>query len=223
MDYQHTDFNGASNIFGSSALAEWQSLHDVLSRLPFCLQPSEQAGKVGEPIFDPKATNANLTSIAAERGWTKIAVPSGLELFGSDWDGGRAAVLAEWQFSNYPFLWNNVIRSEAVFKSKVVLDGLDPIIGLVIVTKTGALPASNSTLYYEQACAQLNAVTEYNTFEIPIRVVGLFPPDTQSIDAIWTEYPGRYSREGTSKKIRFEVQTGRASQYGIPSLKFSSQ
>lgn len=223
MHYNYSDFNGAAEVFNSSALAEWQSLHDILTLVPFCLQPSDQAGKVGVPIFDPKATNAHLTSLAAERGWSKIVVPSGLEMFGLDWDGGRAAVLAEWQFSNYPFLWNNVIRSEAVFKSKVILDGLEPVDGLVIVTKSGALPASNSTLYYEQACAQLNAVTEYNTFEIPIRVVGLFPPDSKSVDAVWTEYPGRYSREGVSTTRRFAVLKGRANQYGVHSLRFTPE
>ena len=223
MDYKYSDFNGANEVFSTSALSEWESLHETLDVTPFCLQPSDQAGKVGEPIFDPKATNAYLTAHAADRGWRKIEVPDDLEMFGSDWDGGRATVLAEWQFSNYPFLWNNVIRSEAVFKSRIVLDGLRPVDGLIIVTKTGALPASNSTLYYEQACAQVAAVTEYKTFEIPIRIVGLFPPDEDVVSALWTEYPGRYSRVGVETSRRFKAKKGRASQYGVPSLRFTPE
>jgi hypothetical protein len=222
MNYEFQDFNGADSIFGEIAADEWSDLEAILTALPFFLQPSDQAQRIGIPIFDPKATNAYLTVAAASFGWKAIPVPDELTMFGKDWDGGRASVLAEWQFSNYPFLWNNVIRSEAVFKSRVVLKGLQPVNSLVIVTKSGALPASNSTLYYEQACAQLTAVTNYDTFAIPIRVVGLTIPKSDRISATWTEYPSRYARQGGIAVNRtFLVTRMRANQYGVQGVRFA--
>lgn len=35
-------------------------------------------------------------------------------------------------------------------------------------------PASNSTLYYEQAVNQLTALIKYQVFDVPIRLIGLF-------------------------------------------------
>jgi hypothetical protein len=163
--------------------------------MPLHLQGSLQAKKVGSAIFDPKATNSHLRRATQERGWRVIPVPSDLRAFGNEWDGGKRGTLAEWQFSNYPFLWNNCIRSEAVYKSGLRLPGLDAIKGLVIVTKSGLFPASNSSLYYEQAKAQLAAATKFDAFTIPIRLVGLtIASQVDRYDAIWTEYSDRTSR-----------------------------
>ncbi len=222
MDFHYEDFNNADHVFAGAAAEEWAELEEMLKLLPLFLQPSDQAGRVGQPIFDPKATNARLTQMAEDRGWSAISVPPDLKMFGKDWDGGKGAILAEWQFSNYPFLWNNVIRSEAVFKSRLLLDGLQPIDALVIVTKSGILPASNSTLYYEQACAQLGAVTKYDTFEIPIRMVGLTLPAGDATTAIWTAYPGRYARhDGEATEKQFRMTRGRASQYEVQPVRFT--
>ena len=148
-------------------------LTTVLQQLTPQLQPSDQAGKQGVAIFDPKGTNASLTAAAATLAGIRCQCQNPLTAFCIDWDAGKNAVLAEWQFSNYPFLWNNVIRSEAIFKAQLTLVAMAPIKVLVVVTKSGCFPASNSTLYYEQACAQLDAVTSLGVFDIPIRLVGL--------------------------------------------------
>jgi hypothetical protein len=164
-----------------------------------------------------------LTERAAELGWVTVAVPERLTMFGNDWDGGKGSLLAEWQFSNYPFLWNNIIRTEAVFKGRVALAGMDAVQGLVVVTKTGSLPASNSTLYFEQALAQIGAVMEFDTFEVPIRLVGLtIEPDCDETDVVWTEYPDRYARQGgVSALVRMSTTWGRQSKYGNRSVAFS--
>jgi hypothetical protein len=171
--FDQADFNDAGAYFAGRGAAEWADLEVCIESLPLYLQPSGQRAKVGQPIFDPKATNAYLTNESHGRGWRKVPVPAGLTEFGTDWDAGKHETLAEWQFSNYPFLWNNVIRSEAVFKGETRLQGMMPIAALVVVTKSGMLPASNSTLYFEQARAQLNAVTTFGAFDLPIRLVVL--------------------------------------------------
>ncbi|MEH2284834.1 MAG: hypothetical protein V7K90_26540 [Nostoc sp.] len=58
--------------------------------------------------------------------------------------------------SNYPFLLNNTLRSELFFKAKTEFVGY-PTNLVIIVTKALMFPASNSTLYYEQAVNQLTA------------------------------------------------------------------
>jgi hypothetical protein len=205
VDFVFDDFNGAAAYYDGAGAGEWSDLSRIVEGLPISLQASQQAGIGGRPIFDPKATNAFLNAEAARLGWRVIPVPAALKEFGTDWDGGKGGTLAEWQFSNYPFLWNNIIRSEAVYKGKVHLGGLGQIEGLVIVTKGGLFPSSNSTLYYEQAKAQVKAVTALGAFSIPIRLVGLtILQGTPTIDVMWSEYPERYCRDAdrqTPKKM----------------------
>lgn len=217
MHIEITDFNGAEEYFDSSGSVYWSELHSILAEQKPHLQLSGQSGRTGVYIFDPKATNNSLTDAAAELGWRKVPVPPGLQEFGLDWDAGKEEVLVEWQFSNYPFLWNNVIRTEAVAQAQLSLDSLKNVRALVIVTKSGRFPASNSTLYYEQAKAQLSTVTRLGVFEIPIRLVGLmFPEDATEIDAFCNTYGARYSRAPLSSQLeRFDVRWGlRARRYG---------
>ncbi|MFD5276829.1 hypothetical protein ACFWIX_04630 [Pseudarthrobacter sp. NPDC058362] len=223
MHYVIRDFNGAAEYFSEVGESRWAEISSVLTSLRPQLQPSDQAGIVGRPIFDPKATNAALTAKAAELGWTNVIVPPELQPFGKDWDAGKGVVLAEWQFSNYPFLWNNIIRSEAVFHSRGILTPLNgPVEALVIVTKTGSLPASNSTLYFEQAEAQINTVTTLGVFGIPIRLVGLgIEPDVSVLDCDWNLYSGRYSRVPDTAQRTFDIAWGRAGQYGNLAARFS--
>jgi hypothetical protein len=214
--FDQADFNDAGAYFAGRGAAEWADLEVCIESLPLYLQPSGQRAKVGQPIFDPKATNAYLTNESHGRGWRKVPVPAGLTEFGTDWDAGKHETLAEWQFSNYPFLWNNVIRSEAVFQ------GMMPIAALVVVTKSGMLPASNSTLYFEQARAQLNAVTTFGAFDLPIRLVGLrLAPEAEIVPAVWTSYPGRYGRSGAAIDEVVNVSWGFPSKYGVPPARFT--
>ena len=195
MHFELADFNAATQYFQNIARSEWSELERIVRDLVPQLQASDQSSKLGSPIFDPKATNLKLTSSASALGWEKVPVPTELTAFGLDWDAGRSGVLAEWQFSNYPFLWNNIIRSEAVFKAPQYLPTGRDVGGLVIVTKGGSWPSSNSTLYFEQARAQIDIVTSLGVFDVPIRLVGLMiPTGVDELDADWNTYPGRYSR-----------------------------
>lgn len=223
MDFTLADFNDSDAYFGGEGAPEWEDIEAIVRDLPLCLQPSGQAGIAGNAVFDPKATNAFLTRSALARGWRVIPVPTGLSEFGTDWDAGKAATLAEWQFSNYPFLWNNVIRSEAMFKSQIVIEHLEPIKGLIVVTKSGAFPSSASSLYFEQARAQLTGVTRFKTFAIPIRLVGLaIPAGSETVDVTWSEYEGRTSRTVAHQATKtMAVQWSRyKGKYGSPSARF---
>ena len=210
------DFAGAAEFFAGSGSRRWAELDAVLTRARVHLQPSDQAGKRGIPIFDPKGTNRELTELAHDAGWNSVPVPDALTEFGVDWDSGKGTVLAEWQFSNYPFLWNNIIRTQGVFASQTPLIGMSGIEALVIVTKSGIFPASNSTLYFEQARAQINAVMSFAAFTVPIRLVGLtVPPHVRRIECEWTTYAGRYARVGVTETREFAVEWGRAGRkYG---------
>ena len=109
-------------------------------------------------------------------------------------DFAKAGIIIEIQFSNYPFLLNNTLRSEFFFKAKIGLVGY-PTNLLIMVTKALMFPASNSTLYYEQAVNQLTALGKYQVFDLPIRLVGLFEQQNTIVPIIWTEYLSkRYSR-----------------------------
>lgn len=212
MRYEVADFAGASEFFAEDGAAEWEDLSSVLESCSIQLQPSDQAALGKKPIFDPKATNRELTDAAARYGWKSIPVPTELQMFGRDWDGGKRTTLAEWQFSNYPFLWNNVIRTQGVYRSSIHLAGMDDVEALVIVTKSGQFPASNSTLYYEQARAQIKSVMEFLKFTLPIRLVGLtLDAGTSSVEAVWNTYAGRrYDRVPTAKDVRtFSVEWGK--------------
>ncbi|OBF06236.1 hypothetical protein A5730_14650 [Mycobacterium sp. ACS4054] len=182
------------------------------------LQPSDQAGLNHRPIFDPKATNKELTDRAAALGWNKIPVPDGLKEFGLDWDAGKRTTLAEWQFSNYPFLWNNVIRTQGVYVSGIHLAGMAGVEALIVVTKCGLFPASNSTLYYEQGRAQLEAAMTFKSFTVPIRFVGLsIQNGVSELEAMWNLYANpRYDRVPASRELRtFDVAwRGRPAKHG---------
>lgn len=225
MIFNLKDFNGAAEYFATTGFSHWQDLQSVIGSFLPQFQSSDQAGKIGVPIFDPKATNAKLTKGAAALGWDAIPVPTELRPFGVDWDGGKGPVLAEWQFSNYPFLWNNVIRTEAVFQSRAVLPGLDqPVEALVVVTKSGRFPASNSTLYYEQARAQLDTVTTLGVFNIPIRLVGLdVDPNATTLEIDWNQYSGRYGRNpiSTQRRTMNVAWSRHQSAYGYSTLKLN--
>lgn len=215
MQIEIRDFNGATDYFGTVGHQRWAEIASVLENLTPQLQASDQAGKIGSAIFDPKGTNACLTAAADAVGWRKVSVPGDLKPFGKDWDAGKGSVLAEWQFSNYPFLWNNIIRSEAVFQSKGIIAPLTaPVGALVIVTKSGSFPASNSTLYFEQANAQIDTVTTLGVFEIPIRLIGLMIPQASSMEAAWNVYAGRYAREAQTTIKQFDITWLKAAQYG---------
>jgi hypothetical protein len=225
VQYEVSDFAGAKEFFEGPGAQEWADIASVLKGTTLQLQPSDQAGLNHRPIFDPKATNKELTERAAALGWNKIPVPDGLTEFGLDWDAGKRTTLAEWQFSNYPFLWNNVIRTQGVFVSGIPLAGMSGVESLIVVTKCGLFPASNSTLYYEQGLAQLQAAMSFSSFTVPIRLVGLtIPGGASEIQAMWNSYANaRYDRAPSSQEIRtFHVAwRGKPAKHGNYAASFS--
>ena len=190
-----TDFNAADAVIAECFSAQWSELRSVLEAMPLHMKASDQAGKQGKPIFDPVGTNEAIKAGLAPLGWHRIPIPVEFNFLGTDIDFGKNGVIAEAQFSNYPFLLNNTIRSELLFKSKVGLHPDEPTKLVVIITKAHMFPASNSTLYYEQALHQLSSLAKYHVFDVPIRLVGLFVERTGINPGVWTGYSAtRYSR-----------------------------
>ncbi|MCW6037040.1 hypothetical protein K4A83_12290 [Spirulina subsalsa FACHB-351] len=66
-----------------------------------------------------------------------------------------------------PFLLNNIIRSEVLFKSKLALNSHSVAL-IVLVTKFDILPSANSSLHYTQAVEQLLVIETSNIFSLPI-------------------------------------------------------
>ena len=182
-------------MIAASFNPQWEELKGVLEAMPLHMKASDQAGKQGTPIFDPVGTNEAIKAALASHGWHRIPIPAEFNFLGTDIDFGKGGIIAEAQFSNYPFLLNNTIRSELFFKSKVGLHLGEPTKLAVIITKSHMFPASNSTLYYEQAEHQLNSLAKYKVFDVPIRLVGLFAERTGINPGVWTGYSAtRYSR-----------------------------
>lgn len=212
MKTKITDYNGAASKIQQACTKEWAELEDALKSLPSYLKSSDQAGIQGRPIFDPIATNAFMRSYLERKGWkTKIPIPTKYRFLGTDIDLGRSGIIVEVQFSNYPFLLNNVLRSELFYKMEVEVDSKKTKL-VIIITKGHIFPASNSTLYYEQAKNQMDELAAHNVFAVPTRLVGLMTPTGKNLPAVWTTYKDpRYSRTITTQKnIRCDISPGRS-------------
>jgi hypothetical protein len=180
--------------------------------MPLHIKASDQAGIQGNPIFDPVGTNEYIKAALMKLGWlANIPIPIEYSFLGTDIDFGKAGVIVESQFSNYPFLLNNTLRSELFFKAGTIFAG-HPTQLVILITKALMFPASNSTLYYEQAVRQLTALAEYNVFDAPIRLVGLFEQPNSIVPVVWTAYSSaRYSRIVQTRIIRqCQIISGRS-------------
>jgi hypothetical protein len=212
MNLAVTDYNEAAKIFAKTSAKEWTELETILQELPLCLKPSDQKGRRGNAIFDPVATNAFIREMLRARfAWvTNIPISAEYSFLGLDFDAGKNGVMLEVQFSNYPFLLNNMLRGELFYKGHFAI-GTRATTVAVIVTKGGMFPASNSTLYYEQAKKQLDALAKNRVFTVPLRLVGLMSPTKGSVKALWTAAGARYSRDLSSqRKVVCEIQPGGA-------------
>ena len=212
MILRYTDFNNANNILANQYAVEWKELEHVLSNMHLHLKPSDQRGKKGQPIFDPVGTNGHIKEELRKLGWqANIPIPATFNMWGTDVDYAKRGLIGEAQFSNYPFLLNNLIRSELFYQAKVQFTTQAPAV-TVVVMKAYMLPASNSTLYYEQAANQISSIAPYNVFDVPLRLVGLFEGKNVVTDVIWTHYAAsRYSRTVASRVTRrCRVTAGRA-------------
>jgi hypothetical protein len=195
MVVRFVDFNSADNIIDQQFASQWSDVHDVLAAMPLHVKSSDQAGIQGSPIFDPVGTNEHIKAGLIHRDWSPcIPIPRENSFLGTNIDFGKDGVIVEAQFSNYPFLLNNALRSELFFRSHHPLSGR-PTGLLILITKAHMFPSSNSTLYYEHAENQLSALVSNHIIGIPIRLVGLFEHEGTTIMATFTEYESaRYSR-----------------------------
>jgi hypothetical protein len=201
VQVQVTDFNGADAIFAGSHFAQWTEISASLAAVPLHLKASDQARKIGAPIWDAVGNNAAIRTGLEARGWqARIPIPAPFKFLGTDVDFVKDGAAIEVQFSNYPFLLNNLLRCELFFKGRIQLDGAVIQVG-AIITKAKMFDASNSTLYYEQAVNQLSALAANNVFDVPLRLVGLFEPYGPAIPVEWTTYAApRYSRTISNRR-----------------------
>lgn len=210
MQIRVQDFNGADVVVAGTYQQQWLELEQVLTAMPLHLKASDQAGKQGSPIFDPVGTNEYIAGGLQNLNWgAKIPIPAPFEFLGTDVDFGKNGVVIEAQFSNYPFLLNNTLRSDLFHRTQTVFHG-QPTGLIVMVTKAHMFPSSNSTLYYEQALNQLAAMAQQNAYSVPLRLVGLMEA-IGPIQAVWTEYTAaRYSRTVATRAMRsFDIANGR--------------
>ncbi len=212
MQISIVDFNNAAELIPNTYGNEWEEIRQVLTGMPLHLKASDQAGLQGNPIFDPVGTNSYIKQNLVNRGWLpNLPIPSEYDFMGTDVDFVKNRTLIEVQFSNYPFLLNNIVRSELFFQGNIQFNN-STIGAVIIITKGHMFPASNSTLYYEQAAKQLSALSQNKVFDIPIRLVGLLEEYKQNVSCVWTTYDNpRYSRTVVNQSnIHCTIQPGRS-------------
>jgi len=202
VDIRVSDFNAADEIFEGELRDHWQQVHAALTTLSLHLKESDQANIVGSLIFDPVGTNAGIKVALQATGWApNVPIPEQFAFLGTDVDFVKDSALVEVQFSNYPFLLNNTVRAELIYKSQTVLHR-SRMKALIMITKAHMFPASNSTLYYEQAHRQLSELSRHDVLDIPIRLVGLFAARGPG-EAVFTSYATRrYARQFTEQAVR---------------------
>jgi hypothetical protein len=195
VDLKLADYNGSDVLFAGPLAGAWSEIESTLNAVPLHLKPSDQASKVGAPIWDPVGMNSVIKDQLLRLGWAaNVPVPAAYSFLGTDVDFVKEGTIMEVQFSNYPFLLNNMLRCELFHKSKEPLAGT-AICAAVIVTKAHMFDASNSTLYFEQAKMQLDELIGHSVFDVPLRLVGLTSAQGPAVPVIWTEYSAaRYSR-----------------------------
>jgi hypothetical protein len=81
------------------------------------LKASDQARKIGAPIWDAVGNNAAIKKKLIRLDWRpNIPISAPFKFLGTDVDFVKNGVVIEIQFSNYPFLLNNLLRCELFFK-----------------------------------------------------------------------------------------------------------
>lgn len=209
MEIELTDYNDAGKAIEKQFAKEFEELASALKSMPLFLKNSDQREHIGRLNFDPVATNGFLKESLQTTGWRiNVPIPSKYSPLGTGVDFAKRGLILEAQFSNYPFLINNIVRTELFFQSKLELLAGSPVGLMIIISKSKLYPSANSSLYYEQAKSQLQFMAENSIFEIPLRLIGLKTKQTQNVNAVWTGYSAnRYSRTVASRKdIRVDIQ-----------------
>jgi hypothetical protein len=228
MKLELRDFNGADQHFAGPGREAWSVVQGLLDAMPLYLQASGQRERKGSLIFDPKGTNAHLEAAAGMVGWTKRDLPEDLLEFGVAVDSGHGGHIVERQFSNYPFLWNNLVRTQCLYARRCRLPGMAALETAIIVTNVLEMPSSNSTLYYEQAVRQIGTVVSFGMVTVPIRLVGLTVPIRVPFECVVTRYAARTARRVRSRnrvaasarlegrRFRFELGADQVSKSDRP-------
>lgn len=195
-----TDFNDFAAL---APLALVKEIEEALTRMPLPIKDSDQAGKQGQLIFDPKGANEAIKVALKKCGWqSPIPLPVGWQTLGLAVDFGKEGVLVEAQFSNYPFLLNNVMRANVLFNETIPLPPMGPAKTLIVISKAKLFPSANSTLYYEQALEHLKFLDKGKSLQLPTRLIGLTAKRGQVIPAIYTHYhTPRYSRRVVTQEV----------------------
>jgi hypothetical protein len=200
MKFVVADFNSADTFIASDQQLQssWNELESVLDGMPLHTKDSDQKGIQGQHVFDPVGTNEHIKSAMKRLGWgCNVPIPEGYTCFGSGVDFKNGDLLVEVQFANYPFLLNNVARSDLFIRELLWAKAV------VIITKCNLLPGANSMLYFEQAKNQL---AKLGLFRSPIRLVGL-SVDEDEVDGVWTKYRGGYYSRDAAQQRQVRYQT----------------
>ena len=204
-----SDYNGSTRVIETECRKEWTEVKSVLKEIPLHLKSSGQASIQGTTIFDPVGTNEAIKNRLEARGWkTNVQIPTELRFLGTDVDFVKNATVVEVQFSNYPFLLNNILRAQLFHRRKLKLDS-HAIRLLIVITKTHIFPAANSTLYYEQGSRQLTSLTDYSLIDIPVRLVGLSVAINRQVKCIWSKYEERSRTPSVRDSKRCILRRGR--------------
>jgi Restriction endonuclease BglII. len=119
MLINYSDYNRSEELFTlkNNSVNIWEELYFCLKNMPLYLKQSDQKGKQGEAIFDPVGTNEHIKrKLESTEGWQpNFPIPDRYRHLGTDIDFIKKGILVEVQFSNYPFLTNNLLRSEIIF------------------------------------------------------------------------------------------------------------
>jgi hypothetical protein len=134
MQIRYTDFNGAEELLSTLFQPLWSEIEIVFDSMPLYLKGSDQAGKQGKPIFDAVGTNEHLKASLMHKGWhSNVQIPLEFNFLGTDIDFYREGAIIEAQFSNYPFLLNNLLRSELFFKAATQLADVPPKLLITVI------------------------------------------------------------------------------------------
>ena len=117
LQIQTADFNNAAAIITGNCATEWAELDKVLQNMPLHLKPSGQAGRGGNPVFDPVGTNLTIQTdmLNLNTGWqAPIQISAQYSSLGTAVDLGKNGMLVEAQFAHYALLLNNTSRAEAL-------------------------------------------------------------------------------------------------------------
>ena len=205
-----TDFNGAGAVFTGRHAAQWGEIDAALAAVTLHLKGSGQRDKLGKPVWDAVGNNQAIHKEFANlnRGWhPHPAISPQHAFFGKHIDFIKSGVAVEVQFSNYPFLLNNVLRCEFFFKHTITLGG-SLVEAVVIVTKAWMFDAPNSSLYYERALEQLDALEKDKIFQVPLRLVALCESYGAKVPVVWETYPAARSRKAISRKTTANIKAG---------------